>query len=131
MNQRTTGAAVRLVVALTTFLPVAGRRRGAPPPQERNQVKATLLADVAAVKPGATFNVGVLLEIAPGWHIYWTNPGDSGLPTQVKFQFPEGFKVGDLRYPTPSRFSSPDGAASFGYGGSVLLTAAGARPRTT
>jgi thiol:disulfide interchange protein DsbD len=75
------------------------------------------------VKPGATFSVGVLLEIAPGWHIYWTNPGDSGLATEVKFQLPEGFKVGDLRYPTPSRFNSPDGAASFGYGGSVLLTA--------
>jgi DsbC/DsbD-like thiol-disulfide interchange protein len=91
--------------------------------QERNQVKATLMADVAAVKPGATFNVGVLLEIAPGWHVYWINPGDSGLPTEVKFQFPEGFKAGDLRYPTPSRFSTPDGAASFGYGGRVLLTA--------
>ena len=125
MNQRTTGVAVRLVVALTTFMVAAVSAAAAapPPPQERNQVKATLLADVAAVKPGATFNVGVLLEIAPGWHVYWTNPGDSGLPTQVKFQFPEGFKVGDLRYPTPSRFSTPDGAASFGYSGTVLLTA--------
>jgi DsbC/DsbD-like thiol-disulfide interchange protein len=125
MNQRTTGVAVRLVVALTTFMVAAVSAAAAPPPppQERNQVKATLLADVAAVKPGATFDVGVLLEIAPGWHVYWTNPGDSGLPTQVKFQFPEGFKVGDLRYPTPSRFTTPDGAASFGYSGSVLLTA--------
>jgi DsbC/DsbD-like thiol-disulfide interchange protein len=123
MNRRTTGAAVGLVAALTMFLAASGSPAAAAPPQERNQVKATLLADVVAVKPGATFNVGVLLEIAPGWHVYWTNPGDSGLPTQVKFQFPEGFKVGDLRYPTPSRFSTPDGAASFGYSGSVLLTA--------
>src|SRR5689334_12521666 len=105
MNQRTTGVSLTGVVALMAVLTAAGPAAGALP-QERNQIKATLLADVSAVRPGATFNVGVLLEIAPGWHVYWTNPGDSGLATEVKFQFPEGFKVGDLRYPTPSRFST-------------------------
>src|SRR4051794_27121230 len=115
--------AIGTLAALVVLPLLVPRTTAAAAAQARNQVKATLLADVAAVKPGASFNVGVLLEIAPGWHIYWTNPGDSGLATEVKFQLPEGFKVGDLRYPTPSRFNSPDGAASFGYAGTVLLTA--------
>ena len=28
---------------------------------------------------------------APGWHGYWLNPGDAGLPMDVKWQLPAGF----------------------------------------
>ena len=40
---------------------------------------------------------------APGWHGYWLNPGDAGLPMDVQWQLPEGFAVGPLRYPVPAR----------------------------
>ena len=39
----------------------------------------------------------------PGWHGYWLNPGDAGLPMDVKWQLPKGFAVGPLRYPVPRR----------------------------
>jgi DsbC/DsbD-like thiol-disulfide interchange protein/cytochrome c biogenesis protein CcdA len=41
----------------------------------------------------------------PGWHGYWLNPGDAGLPMDVKWQLPVGFSVGPLRYPVPTRLT--------------------------
>jgi DsbC/DsbD-like thiol-disulfide interchange protein len=38
-----------------------------------------------------------------GWHGYWLNPGDAGLPMRVEWRLPPGFAVGPLRYPVPSR----------------------------
>ena len=38
----------------------------------------------------------------PGWHGYWLNPGDAGLPMDVKWQLPKGFAAGPLRYPVPT-----------------------------
>lgn len=86
-------------------------------------VKAKLVLDVAAVKPGSSFNAGVLFEIEPGWHIYWKNPGDSGLPTTVEFGLPAGFEVKKLGWPLPVVFRGEGNVTDFGYEDSLLLTA--------
>ncbi|MGH7213535.1 MAG: protein-disulfide reductase DsbD domain-containing protein [Tepidisphaeraceae bacterium] len=105
-----------VAVALTTTL--AG---GVAPPKEL--VKARLLADTTAIKPGEPFTVGVLLKIEPAWHVYWKNPGDSGLPTRVKWTLPEGFSAGELQYPLPTHFDQPGDIAGFGYEDEVMLLA--------
>ena len=71
-------------------------------------VQASLVADTTGVSVGKPFTVGVLLKIDPGWHIYWKNPGDAGLPTKVKWTLPDGFTAGELRYPTPHEFTLPE-----------------------
>jgi thiol:disulfide interchange protein DsbD len=91
--------------------------------EDEQIVKAEVLADVSAVKPGATFTVGVLLNIQPGWHVYWTNPGDSGVATKVNVHAPKGFKVGDVRFPVPFKFDQFEGVVGYGYEERVLLTA--------
>ena len=53
-------------------------------------VKVKLLADVTSVEPGKPFTIGVNFKMSPGWHIYWINPGDSGMATQVEFSLPAG-----------------------------------------
>jgi len=63
----------------------------------------------------------VRLSIDPGWHVYWKNPGDAGLPTRVNFTLPDGFTAGPLRFPTPRRFVQPGNIVAFGYEDSVLL----------
>src|SRR5215207_6748481 len=99
------------VVAALLFVRAGARAE----PNKEDLVKGELLADVTAVKPGGTFNVGVLLRIERGWHVYWTNPGDSGLPTKVKLHVPEGFKVGEVRMPVPVKFDQPGGVLGYGY----------------
>ncbi|MGD0768194.1 MAG: protein-disulfide reductase DsbD domain-containing protein [Tepidisphaeraceae bacterium] len=84
-------------------------------------VRAELLADVSAVQPGKPFWLGVRLSIDPGWHVYWKNPGDAGLPTRVTFTLPDGFTAGLLQFPTPRRFVQPGNIVAFGYEDSVML----------
>ena len=62
----------------------------------------------------------LLLSMDPDWHVYWKNPGDSGLPTTVDWDLPPGFTAGPLQWPVPERFES-DGLVTYGYSGKVLL----------
>jgi len=86
-------------------------------------VKTQLLSDVSTIQPGKSFTVGVKLKIAPGWHVYWINPGDTGIPTKVTFELPEGFGAGELQFPTPEKFVMPGNITAFGYEDEVMLLA--------
>jgi DsbC/DsbD-like thiol-disulfide interchange protein len=86
-------------------------------------VKASLLSDVQAIQPGQKFRIGVLYQIEPGWHIYWKFSGDSGLPTKIQWQLPQGFKVGELQWPLPMREKEPGDLEVFDYTSEVLLFA--------
>ena len=67
------------------------------------QVRAELVAHAPqGVQPGATLMLGLLLKHQPGWHTYWLNPGDSGLPTQLNWTLPEGLKAGATLWPLPA-----------------------------
>jgi thiol:disulfide interchange protein/DsbC/DsbD-like thiol-disulfide interchange protein len=107
---------------------------GAPAPAQqyngKELVKATLIADVSSIEPGQRFRVGVLYRIEPGWHIYWRYPGDSGIPTKIEWQLPEGFTIGDLQWPLPLREKEPGDLEVFAYSSEILLFADVAAPAT-
>jgi len=91
--------------------------------QAAEHVQTEVLASATQVKPGQTFTVGVRFTIDPKWHIYWHNPGDSGLATDIMFELPKGWTVSELRWPLPIRFIQPGDIAGYGYENQVLLTA--------
>ncbi len=85
-------------------------------------VSAALVSDREKIAAGDTFRVGILFKIPDRGHIYWLNPGDSGLPTSVEWSLPGGFEVGDLSWAAPAALY--DGVldeTSFGYEHEVLL----------
>jgi thiol:disulfide interchange protein/DsbC/DsbD-like thiol-disulfide interchange protein len=84
-------------------------------------VKAELLADTTAVIPGKPFTVGLLLRMAPGWHTYWKFPGDAGLPTEIKWKLPPGWKAGEIQWPLPLKLEEPGDILTYGYSDEVLL----------
>jgi thiol:disulfide interchange protein DsbD len=55
-----------------------------------------------------------------GWHSYWRNPGDSGIPTSLEWDLPAGFEAGEIQWPYPTRIERPP-LASYGYEVEVLL----------
>jgi DsbC/DsbD-like thiol-disulfide interchange protein/cytochrome c biogenesis protein CcdA len=57
---------------------------------------------------GGEVELAIHMRPAPGWHGYWLNPGDAGLPMDVKWHLPAGVAVGPLRYPVPSRLTVAD-----------------------
>jgi thiol:disulfide interchange protein/DsbC/DsbD-like thiol-disulfide interchange protein len=69
-----------------------------------DNVKARLVSEVTAIGPGQSFWVALELDIRDGWHTYWRNPGDSGEPTKLTWQLPQGFTAGDIVWTAPHRF---------------------------
>jgi thiol:disulfide interchange protein DsbD len=92
-----------------------------PPASARSRnARATLMSEAAAVQPGKPFWVGLRLQMDPGWHVYWKQPGDSGLPPRLKWTLPAGVSAEEITYPRPERFTAGT-LASYGYTGEVLL----------
>jgi len=89
--------------------------------QGKELVKATLLADTYAIVPGKPCNAGLLLRMAPGWHTYWKFSGDAGLPTEIKWNLPPGWKVGEIQWPIPLKTNDPGDIQTYGYQDEVML----------
>src|SRR5437879_4025968 len=89
--------------------------------QGKQLVKPELLADTTAVGPGKPFIVGLLLRMAPGWHTYWKFSGDAGLPTEVKWKLPAGWKISEIQWPIPLKTIDPGDIQTYGYVDEVLL----------
>jgi thiol:disulfide interchange protein DsbD len=84
------------------------------------RVEARLLVD-SLPSGSQTLRIGVLFDLAPGWHLYWRNPGASGLPTQLSWQTEHG-RVSDTRWPAPKIFGESDELfTTYGYDERVLL----------
>ena len=84
-------------------------------------VEPRLVADTTAIVPGQSVRIGVLLKMAPGWHTYWQFPGDAGIPTEVKWDLPPGWKTGPIQWPIPLKLSEPGDIQIYGYHDEVLL----------
>jgi len=89
--------------------------------QGKELVHATILADTSAVVPGKPFTAGLLLRMAPGWHTYWKFSGDAGLPTEIKWNLPPGWKVGEIQWPIPLKTLDPGDIQTYGYQDEILL----------
>lgn len=83
-------------------------------------VKAELLLDAADLQSGDVAWAAVRYTIPEQWHIYWKNPGDSGIPTTMKWTTPEGITAGDIQWPAPQRQPLGD-MVNYGYSHEVVL----------
>ena len=70
-------------------------------PVQTAQVEAELIAETTALVPGQPTTVALRLRIAAGWHTYWRNPGDTGLPTTLAWTLPTGIAAGAIEWPAP------------------------------
>jgi DsbC/DsbD-like thiol-disulfide interchange protein len=113
---------MRILIYMICFavLAVAATGAGAQQPSPQH-ARAELLAKNAAAQPGAELELGIHFSLEPGWHIYWTNPGDSGQPPSLKWQLPAGFSAGEIEWPRPERMQPAAQLTDYGYHGDVLL----------
>ncbi|WP_324806907.1 thioredoxin family protein [Sphingomonas sp. LY29] len=73
----------------------------------QNAIVPELVVEHAA-RPGGEVELAILMRTSPGWHGYWSNPGDAGLPMSIEWQLPPGASVGPLRYPVPGKLLVAD-----------------------
>jgi DsbC/DsbD-like thiol-disulfide interchange protein len=64
---------------------------------------------------------GVEIKLDPGWHTYWRDPGDSGVPPTFDFSGSDNVKSATVQWPAPERFPDGAGGTSIGYVDHVVL----------
>ncbi len=84
------------------------------------QLTVDLVAEPTPIISGKTVTLALRFNPVPGWHIYWKNPGDSGLPPSVTWKLPPGWTAGPLQFPFPEKILLPP-LVSYGYEQETLL----------
>ncbi len=107
---------MRTLAAVLLLLPLSARAMETPPVTSDHS-RATLISESDSFAPGQKLRLGLRLQIQPGWHTYWANPGDAGAPPTLDIT---GAAAGPIAYPTP--LHTTDGPfTSYVYTGQVLL----------
>ena len=125
---------MNLVPLLLAALPVLAAVDDEMPDGDK-LVTVSALADREAVKPGGTATVAVRYAIEKKWHVYWENPGDSGIKTRATLKLPDGWKAGEPRFPYPERHEQPGDIVTYVFHDELVLLVdvtvpADARPGT-
>jgi thiol:disulfide interchange protein DsbD len=93
-----------------------------------DHARTSLVAQTRGAAPGAPVPLAFVQEVEVGWHVYWKNPGDSGLPLEFVWTLPEGAAAGAVVYPAPERIEIGP-LVNFGHTGQpVFLTSVVAPP---
>jgi thiol:disulfide interchange protein DsbD len=78
---------------------------------------ATLVTETDTVQPGTPFRVALRLRMADGWHTYWKNPGDAGVPPELTI---DNVTQSSIDWPTPRRVAEGP-VMTYAYTHEVLL----------
>ena len=90
-------------------------------PVREGAVVAELVPSKKAISPGETILIALRMKHDAGWHTYWKSPGIVGVPTDLDWKLPKGFKAGGIQWPQPERVKMGPYDA-YGYHGEVFLS---------
>ncbi len=93
-----------LTLLLTTLLLISNQARAI----ESNLFSSdyssvTLISENSQIRPGEEFWLALKFEQTPNWHIYWQNPGDSGLPPKLEWE-----EHSDVMFDSEIHWERPD-----------------------
>jgi len=111
---------LRFRIAILSLLALSSAGASAEEIQGKH-ARIALISQTAGVIPNRPLLLGVHFVLEKGWHIYWTNPGDSGQPPVFTWHFPEGFSAGEVAWPRPQRLQTNAQVVDYGYSDQVLL----------
>lgn len=110
--------------AIASLAILAALSLTAPQPADAQRLRVGDIVQ-ADILPGwqtdrGTRMAALRLEMAPGWHTYWRNPGDSGIAP--RFDWSNSQNVANIRvlWPRPEPFTQ-GGMTSYGYEDTVIL----------
>lgn len=92
-----------------------------------DHARSALHAERTGVAPGGTVRLALHQVLEDGWHVYWKNPGDSGLPLETIWTLPDGVSVSAVDYPAPHRIEIGP-LVNYGHEGEPVFTATLAAP---
>ena len=90
-----------VLLVLAACLAFFGAAAWAQPAAEGRHIAVSLVPDTVTPASGRTVTLAIVMQPQPGWHGYWRNPGDAGLPPRLTWELPAGVAAGEPAYPTP------------------------------
>lgn len=94
-------------------------------PVDGGHARVELISERALAVPGETVWLGLSFEIDPKWHIYWTNPGDAGIPPEITWRETGGLSadsIGEFEWPLPELLPVvPGQIMDYGHSDQVVL----------
>ncbi len=86
------------------------------------RAEARLITERAQAMPGETVYLGLELVMDPGWHVYWLNAGDAGLPPEIIFEEQPAAEIGEFLWPIPHLLPVVEGEImDYGYDDRIVL----------
>lgn len=80
--------------------------------------EAVWIVEDQTIQKGSSLRTVIKMKVNDGWHTYWENPGEGGLPLSIDAELPEGWSLEDILYPAPKRFKTGE-LHGFGYEGEI------------
>ncbi len=109
-----------LLLLLVTCAPVLPSQSSDTSSARAPHLSVSLVVPPTTLAPGENFTAGIHFELERGWHVYWTNAGDSGEPPRVRWTLPADLSPDAFLFPAPTRL--PLGPLmDFGYENEVLF----------
>ena len=82
--------------------------------------RVRLISATAATGTAQRLDLGLEFQLAPGWHIYWRAPGDTGFPPSADWTGSDNLASASLAWPAPRRVTLL-GLDAIAYEGTVVL----------
>jgi DsbC/DsbD-like thiol-disulfide interchange protein len=76
---------------------------------------------LAGSRSGTVLLGGIAVQLQQGWHTYWRNPGDSGVPPRFDFSKSDNIEAVTVLWPAPTKFDDGAGGHSLGYHDQIVL----------
>jgi thiol:disulfide interchange protein len=115
---RALAISLALSLGLAAF-PVAALEAAESP---ASPVAVALVPKSEGIVRGKTAEIAVHVQIQEGWHVYWLNPGESGFPTRIEWELPEGVTLLSETWSAPQRLQE-NGQVCFGYSDDFIVLA--------
>lgn len=88
---------------MSLLLALVGLPAAAQPLGKGPHVRIALVGETERPAAGSEITLAFVSTPEKGWHAYWQNPGDAGLPARYDWALPAGVTAGEVRYPVPQR----------------------------
>ncbi|MEQ1548830.1 MAG: thioredoxin family protein [Chakrabartia sp.] len=110
----------KLLLFLLALLGFMGSAHAASTVQAQH-FEARLISRTSTVAAGKPLALGLVLIPTKGWHIYWTNPGETGYAPVLDWSLPAGALAGTIRHPMPKLLILGGFASNVHEGETILL----------
>ncbi len=111
---------LRFLIAL--FVLAGFGARSVAEPVDGGHALVELISERHETQPGTEFYAGLKMQLDEGWHVYWRNAGDAGLPPDLKFEPGTRIQAGEFLWPAPHLLPVvPGQIMDYGYTDQIVL----------